>query len=204
MRTLATNEKHLLLLLCGALLIAVNLVGLRSFLKAKEGLRKAMIAATSDVASDKSWIDMGSALSPADAWINTHPMPRFAPDEASAQLLKSERDAAEQAGLKITEENLLPSSQNPYGSIVAVSVKLTGPFEGVVKLLINGQVRQEGNLNQLIWNVPETIAYLSTLFTLEAGDLIFTGTPAGVGPVKKGDVLEGSVAGLESLKTTIR
>ena len=75
--------------------------------------------------------------------------------------------------------------------------------EGIVKLLINGQVRQEGNLNQLIWNVPETIAYLSTLFTLEAGDLIFTGTPAGVGPVKKGDVLEGSVAGLESLKTTI-
>ena len=49
MRTLASNEKHLLLLLCGALLIAVNLVGLRSFLKAKEGLRKAMIAATSDV-----------------------------------------------------------------------------------------------------------------------------------------------------------
>jgi fumarylpyruvate hydrolase len=76
--------------------------------------------------------------------------------------------------------------------------------EGVVKLLINGQVRQEGNLNQLIWDVPETIAYLSTLFTLEPGDLIFTGTPAGVGPVKKGDVLEGSVEGLESLITTIR
>jgi fumarylpyruvate hydrolase len=72
-----------------------------------------------------------------------------------------------------------------------------------IKLTINGQVCQEGNLNQLIWNVPETIAYLSTLFTLQAGDLIFTGTPAGVGPISRGDVLEGSVEGLASLKTTI-
>lgn len=72
-----------------------------------------------------------------------------------------------------------------------------------IKLLINGQVRQEGNLNQLIWNVPETIAYLSTLFTLQAGDLIFTGTPAGVGPVQRGDVLEGYIEGLAGLKTTI-
>jgi hypothetical protein len=135
MRTLATNEKHLLLLLCGALFVAANMVGLRSFLKAKEGLRKAMIAATSDVASDKSWIDMGSALSPADAWINTHPMPRCARVDASAQLLKSERDAAEQAGLKITEENLLPSSETQYGSTVAVSVRLAGPFQGVVRML---------------------------------------------------------------------
>ena len=64
-------------------------------------------------------------------------------------------------------------------------------------------MRQEGDLNQLIWNVPDTIAYLSTLFTLESGDLIFSGTPAGVGPVKRGDVLVGSVAGLTDLKTKI-
>jgi fumarylpyruvate hydrolase len=51
--------------------------------------------------------------------------------------------------------------------------------------------------------VPDTIAYLSTLFTLEPGDLIFSGTPAGVGPIKKGDVLEGSVEGLTNLKTKI-
>lgn len=77
------------------------------------------------------------------------------------------------------------------------------PNEGSIKLLVNGEVRQEGNLNQLIWNVPDTIAYLSTLFTLEPGDLIYSGTPAGVGPVKKGDVLEGSVDGLATLKTQI-
>jgi fumarylpyruvate hydrolase len=51
--------------------------------------------------------------------------------------------------------------------------------------------------------VPDTIAYLSTLFTLEPGDLIFSGTPAGVGPVKKGDVLEGIVNGLVTLQTKI-
>ncbi|ANI99257.1 fumarylacetoacetate hydrolase [Polynucleobacter wuianus] len=77
------------------------------------------------------------------------------------------------------------------------------PSKGAVKLLVNGEERQSGDLNQLIWNVPDTIAYLSTLFTLEPGDLIFSGTPAGVGPVKKGDVLEGSVAGLKNLKTKI-
>jgi fumarylpyruvate hydrolase len=77
------------------------------------------------------------------------------------------------------------------------------PAEGLVRLLVNGAVRQEGNLNQLIWNVPDTIAYLSTLFTLQPGDLIFSGTPAGVGPIQKGDVLEGQVAGLPALKTQI-
>ena len=75
--------------------------------------------------------------------------------------------------------------------------------KGIVKLLVNGEVRQEGDLNQLIWNIPDTIAYLSTLFTLEPGDLIMSGTPAGVGPVNKGDILEGSVEGLAPLKIKI-
>ena len=91
----------------------------------------------------------------------------------------------------------------PCGAITPVA-QCGHLSKGTVQLLINGEVRQEGNLNQLIWDVPETIAYLSTLFSLLPGDLIFTGTPAGVGPVKKGDVLEASVEGLESLKTTIR
>jgi fumarylpyruvate hydrolase len=77
------------------------------------------------------------------------------------------------------------------------------PSQGSIRLMVNGEVRQEGDLNQLIWNVPDTIAYLSTLFTLQPGDLIFSGTPAGVGPIKKGDVLEGEVIGLPVLKTRI-
>jgi fumarylpyruvate hydrolase len=55
----------------------------------------------------------------------------------------------------------------------------------------------------MIWNVPETIAFLSEYYRLQPGDLIFTGTPAGVGAVKKGDVLNGAVAGLGELKVAI-
>ena len=62
-------------------------------------------------------------------------MPHMAPDDASAQLLKVEREEAEKAGLKVVEENLLPPQNTPYGPTVAVSVKLTGPFEGVVRML---------------------------------------------------------------------
>lgn len=73
------------------------------------------------------------------------------------------------------------------------------PAKGAVLLEVNGQVRQKGDLADLIWNVPEMIAYLSTLFTLEPGDLIFTGTPAGVAAVKRGDVMKGSVAGVGTI-----
>jgi fumarylpyruvate hydrolase len=90
----------------------------------------------------------------------------------------------------------------PCSALVPVA-QCGHPSKGSIRLMVNGEVRQEGDLNQLIWNVPDTIAYLSTLFTLQAGDLIFSGTPAGVGPIKKGDVLEGEVAGLPVLKTRI-
>lgn len=71
--------------------------------------------------------------------------------------------------------------------------------KGAITLHVNGQLKQEGDLNQLIWNVPDTIAYLSTLFNLEPGDLIYSGTPAGVAAVIKGDVLVGHVDGLPAL-----
>lgn len=77
------------------------------------------------------------------------------------------------------------------------------PDRGAVRLLVNGALRQEGDLAQMIWTVPEIIAHLSGLFTLRPGDLIMTGTPAGVGPVQPGDVLEGSVDGVTTLRTTI-
>lgn len=65
--------------------------------------------------------------------------------------------------------------------------------KGRIWLDVNGTRRQDGNLNQMIWNIPETISYLSGLFTLTAGDLIMTGTPAGVGAIQKGDRLHGGV-----------
>jgi fumarylpyruvate hydrolase len=76
------------------------------------------------------------------------------------------------------------------------------PTKGAIWLKVNGQVKQKGDLADLIWNVPETIAYLSKLVTLQPGDLIMSGTPAGVGPVQRGDKLEGHVDGLGDLNIT--
>jgi fumarylpyruvate hydrolase len=74
---------------------------------------------------------------------------------------------------------------------------------GAITLKVNGELRQSGDLGDMIWNVPDTIAFLSNYYTLKPGDLIFTGTPAGVGAVKQGDVLVGAVEGLAELKVTI-
>jgi len=76
------------------------------------------------------------------------------------------------------------------------------PAKGAIWLKVNGKVTQKGDLSELIWNVPETIAYLSNLITLRAGDIIMSGTPAGVGPVKPGDKLEGHVDGVGDLTVT--
>lgn len=73
------------------------------------------------------------------------------------------------------------------------------PATGAIWLRINGRLRQEGDLAQQIWNVPETINYLSTLVALRPGDLIMTGTPKGVGPVEPGDRLEGHIDGVGDL-----
>jgi fumarylpyruvate hydrolase len=74
---------------------------------------------------------------------------------------------------------------------------------GRIWIEVNGELRQQADLSEMIWNVPEIIAELSTLFDLAPGDLIFTGTPAGVGPVQRGDSLVGGIDGLETLRTTI-
>lgn len=70
------------------------------------------------------------------------------------------------------------------------------PDNGQIELKVNDAVQQQGDLNQMIWKVPEMIAYLSDYFMLAAGDVILSGTPAGVGPVKQGDVLTMRVEGV--------
>ncbi len=72
-----------------------------------------------------------------------------------------------------------------------------------ITLKVNGQVRQQGQFDQMIWSVAETIAELSKSWTVLPGDLIYTGTPAGVGPVVRGDVLEASVPGLPKLELKV-
>ena len=68
---------------------------------------------------------------------------------------------------------------------------------------MNGKTRQSSNVSKLIWNIAETIEHLSALWELAPGDLIFTGTPEGVAAVVKGDLLQGSVAGVGTLKVRL-
>lgn len=80
----------------------------------------------------------------------------------------------------------------------------TGPLErGALVLTVNGAVRQQGDLADMIWSIPETIAHLSRYGALEAGDLIYTGTPAGVGPVLPGDRIDLRIDGLTPLSVVI-
>jgi len=75
--------------------------------------------------------------------------------------------------------------------------------KGRIWLTVNGQQRQQSDLSEMLWKVPEIIAELSALFELKPGDLIFTGTPAGVGALQPGDRLEAGVEGLDTLRITI-
>src|SRR3984957_11788291 len=74
------------------------------------------------------------------------------------------------------------------------------PTSGAISLSIDGEVRQRGDLKDMIWSVAEIIATLSTYVELAPGDLIFTGTPAGVGPIKRGESLRGMIAGIEPIE----
>lgn len=92
-----------------------------------------------------------------------------------------------------TGKNVEQSS--PLGLIHPASE--TGAFEsGSIKLTVNGEVRQDADLNELIWDVPDVVAYVSRFYRLEPGDLIYTGTPAGVGAVVEGDEVVVSIEGL--------
>lgn len=74
---------------------------------------------------------------------------------------------------------------------------------GEISLNVNGEVKQKSDITHLIWSVNETIANLSTLFELHPGDLIFSGTPDGVGPVKAGDTMHGFIQGLSSISVKV-
>lgn len=91
----------------------------------------------------------------------------------------------------------------PIGPILpaAQAADLT---RGAVTLAVNGELRQKGDLSDLIWSVAETIEILSKAWTLQPGDLVFTGTPSGVGAVVAGDVMEARIDGLGSLRVAVR
>jgi len=90
----------------------------------------------------------------------------------------------------------------PVGPIQPVS-EVGHIDSGRIELKINGEVRQEGDINQMIWKVPEMIAYLSEYFELQPGDVIMSGTPSGVGPVERGDNMQINIDGLNSLNVMV-
>ncbi|MCK0207731.1 fumarylacetoacetate hydrolase family protein [Starkeya koreensis] len=90
----------------------------------------------------------------------------------------------------------------PCSALVPAS-KIGHPTDGKVWLNVNGTQRQLGDLNQMIWKVPEMISYLSGLFELQPGDVIMSGTPAGVGAIVRGDLLEGGVDGVGTLTVKV-
>ncbi len=88
-------------------------------------------------------------------------------------------------------------------SAIVTAADIGHPQRGRIWLSVNGAMRQQGDIADLIWSVPEVIAEISASMSLEPGDLIYTGTPAGVGAVTVGDVLEGGVEGVADIKILI-
>ncbi|HYO28540.1 MAG TPA: fumarylacetoacetate hydrolase family protein, partial [Azonexus sp.] len=93
--------------------------------------------------------------------------------------------------------------QSAIAGAIQPVAKVGHPDCGRIWLSVNGEIRQDGDLAAMSWKVADIIANLSTLVRLEAGDLIYTGTPAGVGPLVPGDVLEGGVDGIATLRARI-
>ena len=88
-------------------------------------------------------------------------------------------------------------------SPIAPASVIGHPVSAAIELRVNGQTRQSSNIDQMVHPVAAIIAHLSQYYHLQPGDLIYTGTPEGVGPVVAGDVLEGSIAGVGTIALTI-
>ncbi len=88
-------------------------------------------------------------------------------------------------------------------SALQLAANIGHPSQGAIELRLNGQSRQFGHLQDMIWSVAETIAHLSKLVGLAPGDLIFTGTPEGVGPLQIGDLIDARIEGVGTLSCTI-
>jgi len=121
--------------LCGAIFLAANLISLKLFLNINQQLQSKVYSLRNQLAEERATIMTAETLQPATLWIHQHPLPIWGNDKASAELLKCERTEAEKAGLKIIEENLLPTHMSSYASSVSVQSKISGSFEGLVKFL---------------------------------------------------------------------
>jgi fumarylpyruvate hydrolase len=93
--------------------------------------------------------------------------------------------------------------QSAVLSEIVPAAEIGHPAAGRIELRVNGEIKQNADISELIHKVPEVVAHLSGFYHLRPGDLIYTGTPEGVGPVKAGDVLEGVIDGVGTIKLTL-
>jgi len=135
MRKLATNELRLLALFSAAVFLALNLFAAKAWLRHRGDLIGQIAAARGEEAEARSWIGGAEAIRSARAWLETHPPPENTADQSSTRLLQIVRAAAEENGLKVIEENLLPAAELATGHAAALEFKLSGPFPGVAKFL---------------------------------------------------------------------
>lgn len=135
MRKLATNEARLLIFFCAAIFLAVNLFAAKAWMGARTSVKNDIDAARSQMAESQMWIEGASGITAAREWMAAHPPPTATAEQSSSGLLQVTRSAAEEAGLKVTEENLLPSAGTAAGNASALQAKLSGPFAGVTKFL---------------------------------------------------------------------
>jgi len=120
----------------------------------------------------------------------------------SAGLKKATPAKAAKKGGRPWEAGKAFDGSAPIGPIVPAK-DVAHADKGAITLSVNGKEHQRGDLSDLIWSVPETIAYLSRLFELRPGDLIYTGTPEGVGPVVVGDLMVGKIDGVGELHVKV-
>ncbi len=114
------------------------------------------------------------------------------------------RDLQQEAKKKGRPWSVAKGFDNSAPCSVLHKVDEVGHLEqGKITLNVNGEIRQQGDISEMIWSIPEIISILSGYFELCPGDLIFTGTPEGVGPLNRGDILEGEVEQLTKLSITI-
>jgi fumarylpyruvate hydrolase len=93
--------------------------------------------------------------------------------------------------------------QSAVLSEIVPSAAIGHPSAGRIELRVNGEIKQNADISELIHKVPEVVAHLSGFYHLQPGDLIYTGTPEGVGPVKPGDVLEGAIDSVGTITLTL-
>lgn len=135
MRKLATNELRLVALFSAAIFLALNLFAARAWVRHRSDVAGRIAAARSEMAEGRTWIEGAGAIGPAHEWTEANPPPENTPEQASTGLLQLARSAAEENGLKVIEENLLPAAEVTAGSAAALEFKVSGPFPGVAKFL---------------------------------------------------------------------